>query len=279
MNRHEIVNSILKRLNDKRQFKLLKGLSYLMYKLKGHDIRAISYDEHSQVWEYKIGKNYFYSTAPGWCYSQSFLEMQFAKNLGRNFKPQPGNVIIDIGAGVGEEIFIFSKMVGDSGKVYAIEANPITFSVLQRNKEKNRLDNVEIFNIAIAEDRQKVFIQNSQNSLANRVVQKETQNTFQVDGLSLDQFVEENLIKKIDYVKVNIEGAERFLIQGMKESTALIDHIAISCHDFLYHSSGDSFYKTKDLVISFLNNAGFNVTTSDFDKTIMDDYVYGRANK
>ena len=43
-------------------------------------------------------------------------------------QPMEGNTIIDVGAGIGEDAVVFSKLVGLSGRVVAIEAHPGTFS-------------------------------------------------------------------------------------------------------------------------------------------------------
>ena len=47
------------------------------------------------------------------------------------YKPQPGDVIVDIGAGRGEDVFAFSRAVGPSGHVFAIEPHPVSFRTLR----------------------------------------------------------------------------------------------------------------------------------------------------
>ena len=48
------------------------------------------------------------------------------------YQPQPGDVIVDIGAGRGEDVFAFSKAVGRTGHVWAIEAHPTSYTMLGR---------------------------------------------------------------------------------------------------------------------------------------------------
>src|SRR5438128_2576347 len=64
------------------------------------------------------------------------------------YQPQPGDVIVDIGAGRGEDVFAFSKAVGESGRVIAVEPHPVTFAVLQRFCEGEGLSNVTTLNYA-----------------------------------------------------------------------------------------------------------------------------------
>src|SRR4030095_12023579 len=58
------------------------------------------------------------------------------------FQPTRGDVIVDVGAGVGEETLPFSRAVGDEGTVFCIEAHPRTFRCLQKLIHYNRLHNV-----------------------------------------------------------------------------------------------------------------------------------------
>lgn len=58
------------------------------------------------------------------------------------YESRPGDVVMDIGAGKGEDAIAFSQAVGSTGRVYAIEAHPITFRCLQLFQELNRLENV-----------------------------------------------------------------------------------------------------------------------------------------
>jgi precorrin-6B methylase 2 len=48
------------------------------------------------------------------------------------YKPKIGDIVFDIGAGIGTEINDFSSMVGDYGRVIAVEADPIAFRRLSK---------------------------------------------------------------------------------------------------------------------------------------------------
>lgn len=61
-----------------------------------------------------------------------------------------GGVVIDAGANVGAHAIAFSRMVGDEGRVYAIEAQPQVFNVLERNMAQNGIGNVRAFNAALS---------------------------------------------------------------------------------------------------------------------------------
>ena len=64
------------------------------------------------------------------------------------YQPQPGDTIVDIGAGRGEDVFAFSRAVGPAGTVWAIEPHPVSFGVLRKFCALNRLKNVTALNYA-----------------------------------------------------------------------------------------------------------------------------------
>ena len=55
------------------------------------------------------------------------------------YQPKDGDVLVDIGAGVGEDALLFSKTVGPRGRVLAVEAQPTTFRLLQKTCRYNQL--------------------------------------------------------------------------------------------------------------------------------------------
>ncbi len=63
--------------------------------------------------------------------------------------PQPGDLVIDVGAGVGEEAIVFSQLVGPTGRVIAIEAHPGVFGCLEETIRRSGLTNVTALPVAI----------------------------------------------------------------------------------------------------------------------------------
>lgn len=55
---------------------------------------------------------------------------------------------------------------------------------------------------------------------------------------------------------MNIEGAERFAVQGMTETLNQTEVFCISCHDFLASDKGDDMLRTKDTVKQFFQVHG-----------------------
>ncbi len=57
--------------------------------------------------------------------------------------PQKGEVVLDLGSGGGIDVFISSKYVGDSGKVYGLDMTNEMLELANKNKEKMGVRNVE----------------------------------------------------------------------------------------------------------------------------------------
>ncbi len=64
---------------------------------------------------------------------------------------RPGDIVMDIGASIGGYTKFLSDMVGTSGRVYSFEPNPPIYDFLSHNVRKLRLNNVELFNLALSD--------------------------------------------------------------------------------------------------------------------------------
>jgi FkbM family methyltransferase len=113
------------------------------------------------------------------------------------------NTCLDVGANVG----LFSIWANKFFKtIYAVEANPNTYSVLEQNIKNNNLTNVKIFNKAICGDNKMRRISNDQSDGGNRLVGDNE--GVEVEGVTLAKFILDNEIEHIDLLKIDIEDGE-----------------------------------------------------------------------
>lgn len=269
-----IVSSILKALNRGIFRNILRPLIFLGYKVHGKQIEHVKYHAQFRAWEFRIAGRTFLSTGPGWAYDYDYLYQQFKALSGNQYNHQPGDVVVDIGAGVGEETIVLSNLVGDKGKVFAIEAHPITYKALVYLVDTNRLSNVVTKNIAFSDKPGVVSIEDSDNSLANSIMTATGRNSFDVKAVTFDDFIEGQNIEAISFVKMNVEGAEQLIIKGMQRALPKIKCMAISCHDFRFKQGESEFFKTKQIVIDFLTANHFTVFMQQSKIDMVDDYVY-----
>lgn len=139
-------------------------------------------------------------------------------------------IVVDIGANIG---IVTGYMRDYAKKVYAIEPASEHFEALKKNKEFNNWDNVEIFNIGIADKDGEMKL--SKNSI-NRTMHSLTANFNQGDELvktmAMDTFFKQNNIDSVDFMKFDVEGAEDLILrsEGFKKVVSKIKAIEIEFH-------------------------------------------------
>jgi len=194
------------------------------------------------------------------------------------FLPSEGETVMDVGAGTGWETLVFSRQVGKSGRVISIEAHPRVFSCLSKMCEENQLGNITLIQAAIIDSERGVLLTDFDEYIGNRIVKVDS--GISVEGTTLDRIFESRQLSQIDLLKMNIEGAERYAIAGMREMVRRTRHVCISCHDFVADKDGPEEMRTKAEVIAFLKQNGFDVFLRESDpRPEVRDYVYGLNRK
>jgi FkbM family methyltransferase len=181
------------------------------------------------------------------------------------YLPRPGDLIIDAGAGKGEDTIVFSRAAGPTGKVLSIEAHPTTFRCLRLFCELNHLQNVIPVNFALLDIARPVAIESLEGWHANRVVDADTKGSLQVAGISLDELVERENVQRIDFLKMNIEGAEALAIRGMDRTLRVTRALCISCHDFRADGGEGEFFRTTQLIQDCVERTGFRIVSRASD--------------
>src|SRR5687767_1231487 len=120
-----------------------------MYFLKGHGRVETSYHPAYRAYEYRIQGKSFLSMGPGWAYSEPYLKSILEASYNHYYMPKSGDTVVDIGAGLGEETLFYAILVGEKGRVHALEANPVTFAGLQYVCRRNGFSWVTTHNTAI----------------------------------------------------------------------------------------------------------------------------------
>lgn len=193
-------------------------------------------------------------------------------------RPAEGETVLDVGAGTGWETLVFSRHVGKSGRVVSIEAHPRVFSCLSKMCQANELENVVLIHAAITDLQCKVLISDSEDHLGHRIVRVDS--GISVAGTTLDQVFRSLQLSLVDLLKMNIEGAERYALDGMREMIQKTKYVCISCHDFVADEGGPEEMRTKARVIAFLKQNDFDVVLRKSDTRLnVRDYVYGINRK
>ena len=188
----------------------------------------------------------------------------------------PGAVIIDIGAGIGDHVLVFSQKVGAQGRVVAIEAHPATARCLKLTVNTNHLANTSIVEEAAWDSTATLTMSDETGHEANAVGTANAD--IVVPARRVDDMLAPMNLPRIDLIKMNIEGAEVRALSGMPETLARARAVAVSCHDFLATEASDA-RRTKAQVIRILEDAGFTLSTRPQAQfAFLRDYVYGRRS-
>jgi len=206
------------------------------------------------------------------------IERQTSDLFMYQYRPKEGDTIVDVGAGTGWETLFFSRSVGVSGRVISIEAHPLVFRCLAKMRAENRLENVTLFQVAVADRERETQLSDSAEHEANSIIG--VASGIRVACTTLDHIFRSLQLSRVDLLKMNIEGAERLALSGMGEMVQKTRNVCISCHDFLANGGGPNEMRTKADVIDFLKQNGFLVSLRESDgRCNVRDYVYGQNEK
>jgi FkbM family methyltransferase len=190
-----------------------------------------------------------------------------------HYLPQPGDVVIDVGAGKGTLTAALAHFVGAEGTVLAVEAHPRQFRCLEAVCEYNGLEQVVPENCAATDEEIELVIEDGGNPDENAV--STSGPGIRVKGTTLDHLIDVHDLEVVDLLCMNIEGAERQAVLGMAQSVGKIRRVAIACHDFRADEEGDESMRTKQAVTDFLVQHGFSIVEGDTARygAAADDWV------
>jgi FkbM family methyltransferase len=136
---------------------------------------------------------------------------------------RPGMVALDCGAHIGEYTLLFSILTGPTGETHSFEPNPKMFEYLKTNVALNNLKNVFLANVGLSDfegdsnfvlsdDPTTSYLRHTEGSTGSKGSKE-----IRVSVTTLDQYVLTNNIKRLDALKIDVEGAEANVLKGARE--------------------------------------------------------------
>lgn len=127
-----------------------------------------------------------------------------------------GDVVLDVGANIGIHTLALSHFVGNTGRVYAFEPQPIVFQTLCANMALNSRINVNCYNMAVGERKGEVLmpdIDYSHRSNYGGVSADQFDIGQRIPVHALDAFLD---VRRLKFIKIDVEGMEQDVINGAR---------------------------------------------------------------
>ncbi|MHA1783673.1 MAG: FkbM family methyltransferase [Candidatus Helarchaeota archaeon] len=136
------------------------------------------------------------------------------------FTPKEGQVILDVGSHIGYFMLKAARGVGSKGKIICIEPDPRNYKLLRMNIVKNNLKNVILFHGALGAKSGYTKFKVDNNPLESELSDKSHPNEkiISVKILTMDALLEKLNIKKVNWVKIDVEGGVDQVLLGGKNS-------------------------------------------------------------
>jgi len=202
-------------------------------------------------------------------YEMIFYNQYWLVNKDVKICAAPGDYVIDCGAGLGDNTLLFAQAVGLKGHVYAFECSAYSILYLRKNLNNNPYygSKVSVHRYALTDksgEQLSFKFLGGGTSLGNS---QDAEVLEEVTSITIDDFVAQNNVPKVDFIKMDIEGAERLALHGARETIRRFrPKLAIS----IYHLP-DDYVVIAELIADLLPDYTFYMAhhSSHFSETIL----------
>lgn len=175
-----------------------------------------------------------------------------------------GMTVFDVGANVGWHTILMSQVVGPTGAVHAFEPFPETFHNLQLNVAINKLNQVTPQCLALSHEPGMISFHvfpegyDVYNSIGAKDRQEGVQATQQVSvpATTLDDYCRQRKLTSLDFLKIDVEGAEEFVLRGGQKVLEQSPKIIILIE--LFEPSARQCGSSVAAALEFLESLGFS---------------------
>jgi FkbM family methyltransferase len=135
---------------------------------------------------------------------------------------QPGDTFYDIGANLGFFSVLAARLVGDQGRVYAFEPVPDNARLIEHNARRNNFEQITVYEKAVSnvtgagELRQAHHVGGS--ALSTVAPPPDLKGLIPVALVTIDELVAGGACAPPSLVKIDVEGAELAVLQGMEQT-------------------------------------------------------------
>lgn len=187
----------------------------------------------------------------------SYYELDWISEVLRDILKY-GDVVVDAGANTGLWSLPLAMHVGPLGRVYAFEPEPLACCALVRNARLNAVSNISASQSALASNNSKrtFFIRpetemHSFYSATVRPFDRSMIQPIEVQTARLDGLVSAGIIKQPHFVKIDVEGAELEVLEGLSAISPRIRAILVEIHRGPLESQGCGEHLVRTILESY----------------------------
>jgi FkbM family methyltransferase len=177
---------------------------------------------------------------------------------------QRGNTVVDVGANIGYFTLLFSKIVGENGKVYSFEPVSQIYAKLQNNIEINRAGNIVAENCALGEEQSVTTINYQESSLGQSSFVNKIQHgvSEKVHVVTLDSYL--GKFDTLDFIKIDIEGFEFQALRGMQKTLSkFMPSVVMEFSPLLYRNIDEDYLGYSRSLLNFMVKLGYQIKNID----------------
>lgn len=246
-----------------RQLYILPG-GYYVYKIMSKifppsqtsDIKIIETPFHFKI---KVDLSKYLGFSIFWRGAHDWSTIFVLKNF-----VEKDDIIFDIGANIGEYTLYAASLVNSNGKVYSFEPVQSMFYTLKQNVDLNSHLKNKIICINKGLGNKKAILpiydeQDTTNEGLFSIHQKNFIQSKKIQDIeidTLDNFVNENQMDRIDFIKIDVEGNELYVLQGAVSCLKkLKPKLLIEMSEKNFNAAG----YTKQDIFNFLESLGYSI--------------------
>jgi FkbM family methyltransferase len=136
--------------------------------------------------------------------------------LATGLELEPGDLVFDIGAGIGWYSLLLARIAPRGTTIHAFEPEPWARGLLQENTNHNRTGAVTVVGSAVGEESGHAIVRRHDRRRRSWPRLRPPTQTLEVDMVSLDDYCQRNGLasRPVGFIKLDVEGLEFFALRG-----------------------------------------------------------------
>jgi len=167
-------------------------------------------------------------------------------------QPRQGETFIDVGGYIGSYSIRAARAVGKTGRVVILEPEPNNRRQLERNLGSNRITNCQVLPLAAWSKSRRIGWHQDEHPVWHKVDESQSQQS--VNAVSIDDLIHRLSLARVDWIKMDIEGAE---VEALKGAEGTLSKF----HPQLFIEVHETLNAVKELLTKF----GYSITSATFD--------------